>query len=204
MNYLPPSPQRQFILDEEHLRLLSIFHYLVGGLAALFGSMFLFHAIFGLMIATHQGPMGQFIRDLDEASPGPTPAVSTPFSAGDDTPASQRQSTVILHHRQELRIMPPRFIGWIFAGMGAAAVLVGWTVAALMIFSGRSLAQRRRRGFSLVVAGISCFFFPFGTALGVFTFVVLLRPSVEWLYQQPRFPGGSSPQPPSPPPLPAL
>ena len=36
--------------DEEHLRLLSIFHYVVGGLAALFALFPIFHLIFGLIM----------------------------------------------------------------------------------------------------------------------------------------------------------
>jgi len=37
--------------------------------------------------------------------------------------------------------------------------------------------------FSLIIAGINCVQFPFGTVLGVFTFVVLLRDSVRELYE---------------------
>lgn len=36
--------------DEEHLRLLSIFHYVVGGLAGLFALFPIFHLIFGLIM----------------------------------------------------------------------------------------------------------------------------------------------------------
>lgn len=36
--------------DEDHLRLLSIFHYVVGGLAGLFSLIPLFHLIFGLVM----------------------------------------------------------------------------------------------------------------------------------------------------------
>lgn len=36
--------------DEEHLRLLSIFHYVVGALAALFALFPVFHLIFGLVM----------------------------------------------------------------------------------------------------------------------------------------------------------
>jgi hypothetical protein len=36
--------------DEEHLRLLSIFHYVVGGLAALFALFPIFHMLFGLFL----------------------------------------------------------------------------------------------------------------------------------------------------------
>jgi hypothetical protein len=36
--------------DEDHLRLLSIFHYVVGGLAALFALFPVFHMLFGLFL----------------------------------------------------------------------------------------------------------------------------------------------------------
>jgi hypothetical protein len=36
--------------------------------------------------------------------------------------------------------------------------------------------------FSLVIAGVQCMFAPFGTALGVFTIIVLTRDSVRRQY----------------------
>jgi hypothetical protein len=39
--------------DREHLNLLSIFHFVVGGLHGLFASFFLFHVIFGILIASN-------------------------------------------------------------------------------------------------------------------------------------------------------
>jgi hypothetical protein len=52
----------------------------------------------------------------------------------------------------------------------------------LNLISGFYLRARKHRFFSLVVAAIDCFHFPLGTALGVFTIVVLLRDSVRVLY----------------------
>jgi hypothetical protein len=46
---------------------------------------------------------------------------------------------------------------------------------------------------SLVVAGITCFWVPYGTVLGVATFLVLLRPSVAGLFGDSR---AAAPQPP--------
>ena len=48
--------------------------------------------------------------------------------------------------------------------------------------SGFFLRQRRRRTFSLVMAGINCMNMPLGTVLGVFTVIVLLRESVRQAY----------------------
>jgi hypothetical protein len=50
------------------------------------------------------------------------------------------------------------------------------------VLSGVFLRQRKHRMFSLVVAGLDCLQIPFGTALGVFTFIVLLRDSVRQSY----------------------
>ena len=51
------------------------------------------------------------------------------------------------------------------------------------LLSGLFIRKKRNRIFSLIVAGINCVQFPFGTMLGVFTFVVLLRDSVRELYE---------------------
>jgi hypothetical protein len=49
--------------------------------------------------------------------------------------------------------------------------------------AGRSLARRKRYLFCLIVAGTMCVMCnPLGTVLGVFTIVVLLRPSVKELF----------------------
>jgi hypothetical protein len=73
-------------------------------------------------------------------------------------------------------------MGYFFIGMGSTLVALGWTLGILTILSGRWMAKRRRRIFSLVIAGINCASFPFGTVLGVFTFIILLRPSVKQMY----------------------
>jgi hypothetical protein len=129
--------------DELHLRLLSIFHYIVAGLTALFASFFLFHLGIGIAVVTGSLP----------TQPG----------------------------QQE---MDPAF-GWFFIFIGALAIVVGWTTAILIAIAGRKLAARRGFTYCLVIAGIECLFMPFGTVLGVFTIVVLMRPSVKALFDPP-------------------
>lgn len=50
------------------------------------------------------------------------------------------------------------------------------------LISGLFIRGRRCRTFSLIMAGYNCIQFPFGTLLGVFTFVILLRDSVKEIY----------------------
>jgi hypothetical protein len=57
------------------------------------------------------------------------------------------------------------------------------TSAILNVLSGIFLHTRKNRTFSLVVAGINCVHMPLGTVLGVFTIIVLLRPSVREMYE---------------------
>ena len=78
--------------------------------------------------------------------------------------------------------LPPEFLGWIFAVLGALLFLIGIAIAICILIAGRSLALRKRYSFAFVMACIECLFVPFGTILGVFTIVVLSRESVRGLF----------------------
>jgi hypothetical protein len=94
---------------------------------------------------------------------------------------------------------PPKLFGEMFVTIGLVAVLSGWTVGGLTAAAGRCIATRRGYIFILVIAGINCLIVPIGTALGVCTFVVLLRPSVRALFDPGAFaPPASGGWPPAP------
>lgn len=125
--------------DEEHLKMLSIFHYVWGGLAACgvcFGGLY---AIIGGGIMAFapqaQGPNG-----------------------------------------------PPAAVGGIFLLVGCFIILLAGTMSVLTILAGRNLARRKGYTFCFVIACISCLSIPLGTALGVFTIIVLQRPSVKQMF----------------------
>ena len=128
--------------DLEHLRLLSIFHYVVGGIAALFSCFPFIHLAIGIALLNGALPPG----------PGQQP--------------------------------PPEIIGWIFIALAAVMILVGWSVTLLILIAGRFLARRAHYVYCFVVAGIECLFMPFGTVLGIFTIIVLVRPTVKSLFQE--------------------
>ena len=76
--------------------------------------------------------------------------------------------------------LSPALFGWLFMLAGGAFVLLGWSLAVCTFLAGRNLVKRRRYLFCLVVAGVmaaTCM--PFGTVLGVFTIIVLMRPTVK-------------------------
>jgi hypothetical protein len=70
-------------------------------------------------------------------------------------------------------------LGALFIVMAAIFILAGWSFAALLILAGTYLNRRLHYTFCLVMAGVACAFFPFGTVLGVFTILVLSRPVVR-------------------------
>ena len=64
-------------------------------------------------------------------------------------------------------------VGGLFMVLGGVANLL----------SGIFMGKRVNRIFSLIVAGFNCLSVPIGTTLGVFTIVVLIRPSVVDSYE---------------------
>jgi hypothetical protein len=77
---------------------------------------------------------------------------------------------------------PPTWLGALFSFMGLLVVFIVLTLSGLSLWTGRNLQMRKHYIACLIVAGISCLSVPLGTALGVFTLVVLLRPSVKQLF----------------------
>jgi hypothetical protein len=77
---------------------------------------------------------------------------------------------------------PPAVIGWFFVDIASFIILAGWTFAVLVLIAGRFIARRKHYQFCFVIACVECIFMPFGTVLGVFTILVLNRPSVKELF----------------------
>jgi hypothetical protein len=51
------------------------------------------------------------------------------------------------------------------------------------LFCGKASETAPNYLFCLIIAGLNCAFFPTGTVLGVFSFIVLLREPVKQLFQ---------------------
>jgi hypothetical protein len=125
--------------DEEHLKLLAVFHYVIAALSFLTGCTPIFHVAIGIMMLA--GGMNG----------GPNP--------------------------------PPREVGWLFTCIGGSIMLFFWAAATLQIFTARSLNRHTSYGLCYTVAIIDCFVYaPMGIVLGVFTIIVLNRPSVKALF----------------------
>ena len=78
--------------------------------------------------------------------------------------------------------LPPEFLGWIFAIVGLLLFLLGIAMAICILIAGRCLSRNKHYTFALVMACIECLFIPFGTILGIFTIIALLREPVKGLF----------------------
>jgi hypothetical protein len=81
---------------------------------------------------------------------------------------------------------PAELFGWVMVVFAAVGIVFTWGLAAALVVAGRCIARRKWRPFCLVVAGFSCLFQPLGLVLGIFTFIVLLRPGVSAAFEPNR------------------
>ena len=126
--------------DKEHLRLLSIFHYVVAGLTAFFSLWPACYVAMGLAF------------------------IFVPMQSSGKVPP------------------PPAALGWIFVTIGCVLMAFIWALAVFIFLTGRFLAKQKHYTFCLVIAAIECLCMPFGTILGVFTIIVLMRESVKQFF----------------------
>ena len=140
---MAPLPANQRNVDEDHLNLLAIFHFVIAAFT-----------VFGILFLVAHFTVMHFIFT--------NPAVWRDQRGGP----------------------PPAAIFGIFIVFYIIAGAIMVVIGILNVMSGFFLRERKNRMFSLVVAGINCLHFPFGTILGVFTFVVLFRESVRMLYER--------------------
>ena len=135
---LPPSLPNK---DEEHLKILSVLHYVMAGVLAL-GILFLVgHFFFMNAIMT-----------------------SPALLEGNGSPP------------------PPEMLG-IMRGFYVVVGFFGILEIVLNVLSARELRTNNNRTLSFITSGINCLNMPLGTTLGVFTIIVLMRPSVIARYQ---------------------
>lgn len=143
------------IVARERLRFLAIGFYVRGGVVALFSCFLLiyFAMFFAISFIPESGwnpPAKASHSSSWDASPTPAPVNPGP---------------------------PPAIVFRIFAGIMGGMTLLGWTLGALTAYAGRCIQKRKHRVFVYVMAAFNCIFIPYGTLLGVCTFIILGGPA---------------------------
>lgn len=150
METLPPDARRA--VTRERLRLLSWGYYISGGLGILTVSFLLIHLAFLIAVSSL-----------------PESAWAGPEECGTPALADTHAEDEISRTSDEV----PVGVFRILAGALGLIILLGWIMGGLTIFAGRCLARRRNRLFVMVMAGWNCLWIPYGTLLGVLTFLTL-------------------------------
>jgi len=146
----PPDPRQmiaeQWRQDNEHLQLLAILYYVMGGFATLGACIPL--AYFGAGLAFLGGAVAQTDRDASAgmaAFGGLVMVIAIPF------------------------------------------VLLMFVQIICLFLTGRYLSESRNHLFCFINACLLCMHAPFGTALGIFTIVVLSRETVKQRFEMNRY-----------------
>jgi len=123
--------------DANHLQLLTIFHYVFGGLVL----------VGGFCPGVYMIPGFIWLFGGFEKTSGDVPPDELVIAIGS-------------------LAVPPLLM------------VATWALGGLVLYTGRCFQRRQYHVFCQVMAGIECVFFPIGTALGVFSLLVLSRSQV--------------------------
>lgn len=188
-----PPPLAPFQIDrndESHLKTISVCHYVMAGLYLLGIGFVILHfmlmsIIFDMAEKEHQKTLA-------------TPALLSSETASSATTGEMPEGETPAGSPSELLGIPPSFTATPATSASAPFpkeiisifkifyVVISIILVALCVcnaLSAHFINKRRNKIFSFIIAGINCMQFPLGTALGVFTFVILGRESVKMAYE---------------------
>lgn len=74
---------------------------------------------------------------------------------------------------------PPPAFGWMFIIMAVIFITLGWAIAICNYYAGKFIKERRNYIYCFVMSCIDCTFMPFGTILGIFGIILLLRDQIK-------------------------
>lgn len=189
--------------DNDHIRILAICHYVMGGLALLTSLIAIIYIVIGIVMLTGAA----FTRPNPPATSAST--LRPPVVEADLIQEIHDHAETVAESSEEVRVrrhtdaMPavshshghagPASSDMTAAGVGVIGILfvIGGVLFFLFmvvsglvqILSGRFMVKRKNRVFSLIIAGLNLMSVPLGTILGIFTLIVLLRPSVTAEYE---------------------
>ena len=130
--------------------------YVRGAMMIAFGCFFLIYVAFFLGFS--------FIPESAWNQPAATSPSPTPFAWATPTPHPANSEP------------PPVIVFRIMAGVFGFVTFLVWTLGCLTAYAGRCIQKRRHKLLIYLMAGLNCLFIPYGTLLGVFTFIILGSP----------------------------
>lgn len=144
------------IIARERLRLLALGYYISGAIGAVFASFLIFHVImFGVF---------SFIPEKEwNAPPKQTTSTESKSETSGETVVKPSASSTA----------PPMIIFRIMACAMGFVMVCGWILGGLTIYAGRCVQKRKHKVFIYVMGSLNLVWLPYGTLLGIATFLVL-------------------------------
>ena len=152
--------------DLSHLKTLAVLHYVWAGLQLFSSMFFIIYIVMG--VAFTQIDPDDFERQ-----------------DGFGNQAGDKEFEDMFNRAEKNKETAENFkntFGGIFICLGVGGLLLGVAMGTFNIMVGRNLASQKGKTFCYVISAINCLSIPLGTALGIFTFVVLGRPSVTAMF----------------------
>jgi hypothetical protein len=161
MEIPPQLPEHRVIVTRERLRLLSLGYKISGIICVVMASFLIFHFIIFTTVS--------FLPSSAFNPPAKPSATHHQDSPGQDSPAAKSVPADPF----------PMAIFRVAACLFGFFMVVGWTLGGLTIYAGHCLARRKHLTFIQVMAGVNCLFIPYGTLLGVCTFLAVNTPEAR-------------------------
>lgn len=142
---------------KERLHLLSIFYFVMAGFLVL-----------GVLGSAGMATIGASLSSMDlDTLTQPQPGMRGPPD-------------------EFIRVwkMQMKMLGAMYFYGGIIIALVEALLAALTVYAGLSLRKLENRTFVMVMAGVLCVIFPFGTILGIFSLIVLVKSEATSLFER--------------------
>ncbi len=162
MESFPPPLDEKRIITRERLRLLALGYKISGVFGALMVSLLIFHFMAFTVVS--------FLPSSAFDPPASHHSASSPEHPSNDNLSPSKSPP------------PVPFPGWIFRIVAAfigLIILTGWTLGGLTFYAGHCLARRQHKTFIQIMAAVNCLWIPYGTLLGVLTFIVLSTREAE-------------------------
>jgi hypothetical protein len=151
---IPALPEVRRAIVAERLRWLSLAYQISGAIGAICVSFLLIHLCFLATISFLPNSVwnGDVQPRVSQQSGAISPRVQSPATHSEG---------------------PPLLFFRLVAGIIGIIIVAGWTLGGLTFYAGRCLRHRRHRAFVLIMAGVNCLWIPYGTLLGIATFLAL-------------------------------
>lgn len=176
--------------DAEHLKIISICHYVYAGLSVMQSCVGLLYICMGVFFfampfvnpATNPTPPVNVVEQEDTASSDSKKESSDEESEGEE---EEGQGDGLGPPSRGSSAGPKEaFMGIMLIVMGGILFFLPLIFGICVFIAGRFIAKRKGYVYCLIVGAFTSMGFPMGTILAVFTFIVLSRQSVKSLFEQ--------------------